>query len=94
MFNNINIFFNLIDKKLKKNFLINIFGSFIVMLLEIFSIALVFPAIGFLLNEDISEFNPFMKTDIAKFIFVTFRDFEIKSLIIFFLIFFWNLIFV
>ena len=83
MFNNINIFFNLIDKKLKKNFLINIFGSFIVMLLEIFSIALVFPAIGFLLNEDISESNPFMKTDIAKFIFVTFRDFEIKSLIIF-----------
>ena len=57
MFNNINIFFNLIDKKLKKNFLINIFGSFIVMLLEIFSIALVFPAIGFLLNEDISESN-------------------------------------
>ena len=53
------------------------------MLLEIFSIALVFPAIGFLLNEDISESNPFMKTDIAKFIFVTFRDFEIKSLIIF-----------
>ena len=88
MFNNINIFFNLIDKKLRKNFLINIFGSFIVMLLEIFSIALVFPAIGFLLNEDISESNPFMKTDIAKFIFVTFRDFEIKSLIIFFLIFF------
>ena len=87
MFNNINIFFNLIDKKLRKNFLINIFGSFIVMLLEIFSIALVFPAIGFLLNEDISESNPFMKTDIAKFIFVTFRDFEIKSLIIF-LIFF------
>ena len=83
MFNNINIFFNLIDKKLRKNFLINIFGSFIVMLLEIFSIALVFPAIGFLLNEDISESNPFMKTDIAKFIFVTFRDFEIKSLIIF-----------
>jgi ATP-binding cassette subfamily C protein len=58
------------------------------MILEIFSIALVFPAIGFLLNEDISESNPFMKTDIAKFIFVTFRDYEIKSLIIFFLIFF------
>ena len=84
MYNNIKFFYNLIDKKLKKNFIINIFGSFIVMLLEIFSIALVFPAIGFLLNEDISESNPFMKTDIAKFIFVTFRDFEIKSLIIFF----------
>ena len=88
MFKNIKIFLNLIDKKLKKNFIINIFGSFIVMTLEIFSIALVFPAIGFLLNEDISESNPFMKTEIAKFIFVTFRDFDIKSLIIFFLIFF------
>ena len=54
------------------------------MTLEIFSIALVFPAVGFLLNEDISESNPFMKTDIAKFIFVTFRDYDIKSLIIFF----------
>ena len=57
------------------------------MTLEIFSIALVFPAIGFLLNEDISESNPFMKTDIAKLVFVTFRDFEVKSLIIFFLFF-------
>ena len=88
MLNNTRIFINLLNTRLKKNFLINIFGSFIVMILEIFSIALVFPAIGFLLNEDISESNPFMKTDIAKFIFVTFRDYEIKSLIIFFLIFF------
>ena len=88
MYNNIKIFYNLINKKLRKNFIINIFGSFIVMTLEIFSIALVFPAIGFLLNEDISESNPFMKTDIAKLVFVTFRDFEIKSLIIFFLLFF------
>ncbi len=88
MYNNIKIFYNLINKRLKQNFIFNIFGSFVVMTLEIFSIALVFPAIGFLLNEDISESNPFMKTDIAKFIFVTFRDYEIKSLIIFFLIFF------
>ena len=88
MLNNIRIFINLLNTKLKKDFLINIFGSFIVMILEIFSIALVFPAIGFLLNEDISESNPFMKTDIAKLIYVTFRDYEIKSLIIFFLIFF------
>ena len=87
MYNNIKIFYNLINKRLKQNFIFNIFGSFVVMTLEIFSIALVFQQSGFLLNEDISESNPFMKTDIAKFIFVTFRDYEIKSLIIFFLIF-------
>ena len=73
MFNSYRIFFNLLNKKLKKNFFINIFGSFVVMIFEIFSIALIFPAIGFLLNEDISESNPFMKTDFAKFIFVSFR---------------------
>ena len=88
MLNNLNIFFNLIDKKLKKDFYINIFGSFTVMFFEIFSLALIFPAIGFLLEEDISESNPFMKTDIAKFIFVTFRDLDLKTLIIYFLIFF------
>ncbi len=88
MIKNLHIFFDLIDKKLKKNFIVNIFGSFLVMILEIFSIALVFPAIGFLLNEDISESNPFMKTEFAKFVFVAFRDFPIKDLIIFFLIFF------
>ena len=88
MYSNIKIFFGLINKKLRKNFIINIFGSFVVMILEIFSIALVFPAIGFLLNEDISESNPFMKTDFARFIFVTFKDFEVKTLIMLFLIFF------
>ena len=88
MLNNIHIFFDLINKKLKNNLLINIFGAFIVMLFEIFSIALIFPAIGFLLNEDISEGNLFMKTDIAKMVYITFRDFETKNLIIIFLIFF------
>ena len=88
MLNNIHIFFHLINKKLKNNLLINIFGAFIVMLFEIFSIALIFPAIGFLLNEDISEGNLFMKTDIAKMVYIAFRDFEIKNLIIIFLIFF------
>tara|TARA_A100001011_G_scaffold400856_1_gene519982 strand:- start:12866 stop:14575 length:1710 start_codon:yes stop_codon:yes gene_type:complete len=88
MINNIKIFLNLIDLKLRKTFAINIICAFLVMFLEIFSIALVFPAIGFLLNEDISESNPFMKTEIAKIIFITFRDFDIKSLIILFLVFF------
>ena len=88
MLNNFNIFFNLIDKKLKKDFFINIFGSFTVMIFEIFSLALIFPAISFLINEDISESNPFMKTDIAKFIFVTFRDLNLKTLIVYFLVFF------
>ena len=88
MFNSYRIFFNLLNKKLKKNFFINIFGSFVVMIFEIFSIALIFPAIGFLLNEDISESNPFMKTDFAKFIFVSFRDLSLKNLIFYFLIFF------
>ena len=88
MFNNYRIFFSLLNNKLKKNFFINIFGSFVVMVFEIFSIALRFPAIGFLLNEDISESNPFMKTDIAKFIFVSFRDLPLKNLIFYFLLFF------
>ena len=88
MLNNFNIFFNLIDKRLKKDFFINIFGSFTVMIFEIFSLALIFPAISFLINEDISESNPFMKTDIAKFIFVTFRDLNLKTLIVYFLVFF------
>ena len=88
MLNNFKIFFNLIDKKLKKDFFINFFGSFTVMFFEIFSLALIFPAIGFLLDEDISESNPFMKTDIAKLIFVTFRDLDLKMLIVYFLIFF------
>ncbi|MAH97804.1 MAG: hypothetical protein CMA12_00435 [Euryarchaeota archaeon] len=88
MYKNFLSFFQLIDKKLKRDFFINIIGAFVVMLFEIFSIAMIFPAIGFLLNEDISESNLFMKTDIAKFIFVTFRDFPIKHLIIYFLIFF------
>ena len=88
MLNNIKSFLNLIDKKLRRTFAVNIIGAFIVMFLEIFSIALVFPAIGFLLNEDISESNPFMKTDIAKLVFVTFRDFDVKNLIIIFLVFF------
>lgn len=88
MLNNIKSFLNLIDKKLRRTFAVNIIGAFIVMILEIFSIALIFPAIGFLLNEDISESNPFMKTDIAKLVFVTFRDFDVKNLIIFFLVFF------
>ncbi len=88
MLNNIEIFLNLINKKLRKTFAINIICAFIVMFLEIFSIALVFPAIGFLLNEDISESNPFMKTEIAKLVFVTFRDFDVKDLIILFLVFF------
>ena len=84
MLNNIKSFLNLIDKKLRRTFAVNIIGAFIVMFLEIFSIALVFPAIGFLLNEDISESNPFMKTDIAKLVFVTFRDFDVKNLIVIF----------
>ena len=88
MLNNIKSFLNLIDKKLRRTFAVNIIGAFIVMFLEIFSIALVFPAIGFLLNEDISESNPFMKTDIAKLVFVTFRDFDVKNLIVIFLVFF------
>lgn len=88
MLNHFNIFFNLIDKRLKKDFFINIFGSFTVMIFEIFSLALIFPAIGFLIDEDISESNPFMKTDIAKFIFVTFRDLNLKTLILCFLVFF------
>jgi len=88
MLNNFKIFFNLIDKKLKKDFYINFFGSFTVMFFEIFSLALIFPAIGFLLDEDISESNPFMKTDITKLIFVTFRDLDLKTLIVYFLIFF------
>jgi ABC-type multidrug transport system fused ATPase/permease subunit len=88
MLNNFNIFFYLIDKKLKKDFFINIFGSFLVMVFEIFSIALIFPAIGFLLDEDISESNPFMKTDIAKLIFITLRDFDLKILVVYFLFFF------
>ena len=88
MFNNIEIFLNLINKKLRKTFAINITCAFVVMFLEIFSIALVFPAIGFLLNEDISESNPFMKTEIAKLVFVTFRDFDVKNLIVLFLVFF------
>ena len=50
MINNIKIFLNLIDLKLRKTFAINIICAFLVMFLEIFSIALVFPAIGFLLN--------------------------------------------
>ena len=58
------------------------------MFFEIFSLALIFPAIGFLIGEDISESNPFMKTDLAKFIFVTFRHLDLKILIIYFLIFF------
>ena len=85
---NFKVFFNLINKKLKKDFCINIFGSFIVMFFEIFSLALILPAIGFLLDEDISESNPFMKTDIAKLIFITFRDLDLKTLIVYFLIFF------
>ena len=88
MFNNFKIFFYLINKKLKRDFFINILGSFTVMLFEIFSLALIFPAIGFLIEEDISESNLFMKTDIAKYIFVTFRDLDLKTLIIYFLIFF------
>ena len=88
MFSNFRIFFNLINKKLKKDFYINIFGSFSVMLFEIFSLALIFPAIGFLIEEDISESNPFMKTDFARFIYISFRDLDLKVLIIYFLIFF------
>ncbi len=88
MFSNFRIFFNLINKKLKTDFCINIFGSFTVMLFEIFSLALILPAIGFLIEEDISESNPFMKTDFARFIFVTFRNLDLKILIIYFLIFF------
>ena len=88
MISSYKIFFNLLTNKLKKNFLINVLGSFVVMVFEIFSIALIFPAIGFLLNEDISEANPFMKTDLAKFIFVSFRDLPLKNLIFYFLLFF------
>ena len=88
MISNFKIFFDLINKKLKKDFFINVLGSFSVMFFEIFSLALIFPAIGFLIGEDISESNPFMKTDFAKFIFVTFRDLDLKILIIYFLIFF------
>lgn len=88
MFSNFRIFFNLINKKLRKDFFINIFGSFSVMLFEIFSLALIFPAIGFLIEEDISESNLFMKTDFAKLIYVSFKDLDLKILIIYFLVFF------
>ena len=88
MISNFKIFFDLINKKLKKDFFINVLGSFSVMFFEIFSLALIFPAIGFLIGEDISESNPFMKTDFAKFIFITFRDLDLKILIIYFLLFF------
>ena len=87
MLNNIKSFLNLIDKKLRRTFAVNIIGAFIVMFLEIFSIALVFPQLVFCLTR-ISQSRTFMKTDIAKLVFVTFRDFDVKNLIIIFLVFF------
>ena len=80
--NFLKLFYSLLNNKGKKLFFANTFGSFLLMLVEIFSVSLIFPAIGIILNKNLN----------INFDFLNFQSFinnyEKEQLLIYYISFF------